>query len=242
MPTVCFNTNVPCCLLTTMAKILLVEDDSLLSTQIAEWLSSEQHVVDVVTDGEEAAFRLQSYSFDLVILDWMLPGATGVDVCRRFRSSGGHTPILMLTGRAQLEDKAFGLDSGADDYLTKPFVPLELSARVRALLRRSPQYQPPVVALADLRLDSATCSVTASDQKVDLTPREYALLEFLMKSPNQYFKPEAIIDRIWSSDSEASVDVVKVYVNKLRTKLNQLGTRVLIKTKYGSGYGLEVNT
>jgi len=223
-----------------MAKILVIEDDAELSEVIQDWLTEERHVVDAVDNGAEALDRLKFYSFDLLIVDWMLPGSvSGLDVCKEFRSKGGHTPILILTGKGEIADKEVGLDSGADDYLTKPFHPKELSARIRALLRRSKQALDNVLSARDLRLDTQSHKLSRNGEEIQLLPKEFALLEFLMRHPNQVFSPEALIERVWSTESEASPDTVRVHITKLRSKIDADGEASMIRTIHRVGYKLE---
>lgn len=224
-----------------MAKILIVEDDPELSGVLQDWLVSEHHVVDTVDDGTEADQLLRHYAFDLVVLDWDLPGMLGVEVCRQFRSRGGSTPILMLTGKGEIKDKTTGLDAGADDYLTKPFHPDELSARVRALLRRpAPVTATNELKAGDLVLEPGTYRVMRAGKDIRLLPKEFALLEFLMRHPNVVFSAEALIDRVWSSDSDASPDTVRTNIKRLRQKIDTEGQRPMIATVHGVGYKLEV--
>jgi OmpR-family two-component system manganese-sensing response regulator len=221
-----------------MAKILLVEDDVALSTRVSEWLKFQQHVVDVVHDGKEGADRLKLYEYDIAILDWELPLKAGVDVCKHYRAAGGKIPILMLTGKSQISDKEEGLDSGADDYLTKPFDLKELSARLRALLRR------PAIALSselkvhDIILDDVSKKVTKAGVEVDLSPKELQLLEFFLRHPDQVFSQEALLERIWSSESEASVFSVYTAVKTLRKKMTKAGEKPFLATVHGLGYRL----
>jgi DNA-binding response OmpR family regulator len=222
-----------------MAKILVVEDDRELSGVIQDWLIAEKHSVDVVHDGREATDRLKYYQYDVAILDWELPHVSGVDICKTYRASGGTMPILMLTGRRAVESRIEGLDAGADDYLGKPFELSELSARLRALLRRPAQYGGKTLTVRSIVLETDTYRVTVDGKEVTLLPKEFALLEFLMRHPNQVFSSEALIDRVWPSDSEASPDTVRTYVNRLRKKLDVEGQSSAIRTIHGIGYKLD---
>jgi DNA-binding response OmpR family regulator len=220
-----------------MAKILLVEDDNTLALSVKDWLEDESHIVDIVSEGKEALDRLRLYSYDVAILDWQLPGEIdGIKVCEQYRSSGGAAPILMLTGRAALDDKTEGLDAGADDYLPKPFHPKELSARLRALLRRPVAFSADTVRAGNISVDRKSLTVKADDKVIELLPKEYALLEFLVRHPGETFSAEALIERIWSSESEASPDTIRVHIAKLRQKL---GDADAIKTVHRVGYKLE---
>lgn len=223
-----------------MAKILIVEDEFDLSEPIRAYLTHEHHLVEVVNDGLEAAERLRFYKYDLIILDWMLPGMQGVEVCKNFRANGGTTPILMLTSRRQTNDKIQGLDSGADDYLTKPFEVQEISARVRALLRRPQPVNSNVLKVRNLILETSTFKVTRDTTEIALLPKEFALLEFFMRHPNQVFGAEALLDRVWSSESEASPETIRTYIKRLRQKIDTNdGQPSIISTVHGVGYKLE---
>jgi DNA-binding response OmpR family regulator len=221
-----------------MAKILLVEDDLILSDNISEWLKLEHHVVDLVANGSEALDRLRFYKFDLIILDWMLPGVAGVDVCKEFRAQGGTTPILMLTGKKSIPEKELGLDSGADDYLTKPFHFKELSARLRALLRRQPALSSNLLKYGALELNLQDHSVLKNGQVLSLLPKEFSLLEFLMRHPNQVFSAEALLDRVWNSSSDVSPESIRTYVARLRSKIDDQDSESMIQTLHGVGYRL----
>lgn len=222
-----------------MAKILVVEDEHDLAMPIKDWLTREQHVVEVVDNGIDALDRLKVYKYDVVVLDLMLPGMSGIEVCRRYRSEGGGSSILMLTSKNTVEDKEFGLDAGADDYLTKPFHLKELSARIRALLRRHTQSNSRELRAGDLVLDIVSRTVMMGGTEVHFVPREFSLLEFLMRHPNQVFSAEALLDRVWASDTMASPDTIRTYIKILRKKLGSEGKDSLIRTVHGVGYKLE---
>ncbi|MFN8656268.1 MAG: response regulator transcription factor [Candidatus Obscuribacterales bacterium] len=222
-----------------MAKILIVEDEPDLSDPIRAFLMHEHHIVEVVDNGLEALERLRFYKYDVIILDWMLPGLQGVEVCKQFRAGGGTTPILMLTARKQTTEKIFALDAGADDYLTKPFDVQEVSARVRALLRRPAAMSGNVLKARNLVLETSTFKVTREDEDIQLLPKEFALLEFLMRHPNQVFSAEALLDRVWASDSDASPETIRTYVKRLRQKIDTTGQPSIIGTVHGVGYKLD---
>jgi len=222
-----------------VAKILLVEDDLEMCEVVTDWLTDEHYTVDVVNTGNDAVERLRFDKYDVLIFDWQLPDLTGIEVCKRFRSKGGKTPVLMLTGKSEIVDKETGLDAGADDYLTKPFHPRELSARVRALLRRSGEIKQNVLSCGDIELDPQGFKVTKAGQEVALLPKEFALLEFFLRHPNQVFSPEALLDRVWSAESEASPDTIRVHITKLRGKIDTEGQQSIIKTIHRQGYKLE---
>ncbi len=222
-----------------MAKILMVEDEADLAYPLKDWLSREQHLVEISDNGVDALDKLRVYKYDLIILDWMLPGTSGVDVCKRFRQSGGTTPILILTAKSQVADKETGLDAGADDYLTKPFHLKELSARVRALLRRHVQSSDAVLKAGNVIVDTLARKVTVAGNEIHLVPKEYSLLEFFARHPNQVFSADALIDRIWASDTMASPDTIRTYIKLLRKKLDSEGKDTIIRTVHGVGYKLE---
>lgn len=222
-----------------MAKILVVEDEPDFSELVGEWLKNQHHVVEIVGNGEDALDRLRFYKYDIVVLDWMLPGVSGLEVCKTFRSNGGTTPILLLTAKKHVDEKEAGLDAGADDYLTKPFEMKELSARIRALLRRPQAFAGAVLQVGDLVLEPNTYKVTRNGEDLVLLPKEFALLEFLMRYPNQVFSAEALLDRVWSSDSEASPETIRTYIKRLRKKIDIDGHPSVLSTVHGVGYKLE---
>lgn len=222
-----------------MAKILIVEDEDMLSDPIRIYLTMEHHLVEVVEDGLEAAERLKFYKYDLVIMDWVLPSLSGIDVCKQFRASGGTTPILMLTAKRQTQEKVSALDAGADDYLTKPFEVQEVSARVRALLRRPQSMAGNSLSARNVVMEPSTYKVTREGQEVQLLPKEFALLEFFMRHPNQVFSAEALLDRVWSSDSEASPETIRTYIKRLRQKIDTPGQNSMLSTVHGVGYKLD---
>jgi DNA-binding response OmpR family regulator len=220
-----------------MAKILLVEDDPMLSNMVRTYLVFEHHAVEHLANGAEANRHLRSYEYDLILLDWELPGMNGPDICRDFRATGKSTPVLMLTGKTTVDHKITGLDAGADDYLTKPFSMPELGARVRALLRRPATLVSNIVTVGDLSLDTGKFKVTKNSQPVQLLPREFQLLEFMMRHPNQYHSAEALLNHVWPSDSEATVEALKSTLKRMRSKIDPDG--VLLKTVRGVGYSLD---
>src|SRR4030095_16645344 len=202
-----------------MAKILVVEDDLEFSGVVQGWLTNEHHAVEVVHDGKVARDTLQVYEYDLVILDWQLPGLSGVEICQQFRSQGGVTPILMLTGKSAIAEKEAGLDAGSDDYLTKPFHMKELSARVRALLRRASGMTSNVLSAGKLVLDPSLYRVTVNGEEIHLQKREFALLEFLMRNPNKVFSAEALLERVWASETDATPFAIRTCMMRLRRKI-----------------------
>lgn len=222
-----------------MAKILVVEDEADLAKLVRNWLEREHHLVEVAENGIDALTHLQVNRFDVVILDLMLPTLSGMEVCRRYRQSLGKTPILMLTAKDTVEDKAAGLDAGADDYLTKPFHLKELSARVRALVRRGSNQPNNILRLRDIEIDVSEFTVTKGGEEIHLLPKEFRLLEFLLRHPNHVFSAEELLASVWESDTPALLDTVRGHIKRLRKKLDTPGEPSIISTVYGIGYKLE---
>lgn len=222
-----------------MSKILIVEDEDDLALQVKDWLTREHHTVEHVANGSEAVDHLAVSKYDVIILDWLLPGMDGIEVCRKYRSMGGKTPILMLTAKSTIEDKEKGLDSGADDYLSKPFHLKELSARVRALVRRSSTQSTNVLEAGGVVLDPTSRTVTKNGEPVHLERKEFNLLEFLMRNANKTFSAEALLDRVWESGSMASPDAIRTYIKSLRKKIDSGDNTSMITTVHGVGYKLE---
>ena len=219
-----------------MSKLLLIEDDTELVDILKVSLEAERYSVDVATDGQQASDHLRHYKYALIILDWELPKKSGIEICREFRDSGGTTPIIMLTGRHGITDKEAGFDLGCDDYLTKPFNPRELKARIRALLRRPRDLSGSVLTVGTISLDTVTRAVTRDGITVDLLPLEYRLLEFLMRHPNVAYSPEALLDRVWDSGSDSSIDAVRTVVKTLRSKIAESDGGSIVKTVHRVGY------
>ncbi|MBS1955830.1 MAG: response regulator transcription factor [Cyanobacteria bacterium SZAS-4] len=224
-----------------MAKILIVEDDRDLAHVLSVTLSSKGHAVQTAGGGSEAIDFLRSFKYDLVILDWMMPEVTGLDVLKAYRSRDGKAPVLMLTAKAEVADKALGLDMGADDYLTKPFHPQELLARVRALLRRPHSLAAVLLTAGQITLDPATCQVTRNGEELHLRPKVFSLLEFFMRHPDQVFSSEAILERVWMDDSLASPDTVRTHIKLLRKSIGESGEGGLIKNVRNRGYMLSTS-
>jgi DNA-binding response OmpR family regulator len=224
-----------------MAKILIVEDDRDLSSLVSDKLAAQHHLVEQAFEGKDGEERLRFYKYDLLILDWDLPQISGVEICRQFRQHGGVTPILMLTGKGATSDKEAGLDAGADDYLTKPFAMEELAARVRALLRRPVGYAPTLLSARNVELDPVAFKVMRDGKEIKLLPKEFALLEFLMRHKDQVFSAEAIIDRVWKSESDSTNESVRTTVKRLRQKIDVEGKPSLISNVFGVGYKIEAD-
>jgi DNA-binding response OmpR family regulator len=219
-----------------MAKILLVEDDYDLAFALTDRLKREHYSVEVVDEGDRALLLLKSFEYDAVILDWNLPNMSGLAILKDLRSRGVRTPILILTARADVQDKAQGLDTGADDYLTKPFDPIELSARIRAMLRRGSNQPANIVTAGPFTLDPQHFTVFKAGKEIHLQPKEFALLELFMRHPGEIFSQEALLNRIWSSDSETSPESVRVYIGNLRKKIDGDDEQSHIQTAFKRGY------
>lgn len=221
-----------------MAKILIVEDDLDLRQIVEDWLKHDHHLIETATKGDEAMELIGIYSYDLIILDWQLPVYDGIQILTKFRQNGGKTPVLMLTGQDLAEQIEQGLDSGADDYLTKPFHMKELSARIRALLRRPVSVTDNVLRAAGINLNPRTFAVTKDGADIRLLPKEFALLEFLMRHPNQVFSAEALLDRVWHSENDAAPETVRTCIKRLRKKIDGESEESVIQTLHGVGYKL----
>jgi DNA-binding response OmpR family regulator len=217
-------------------RVLLVEDDQKAARVLRRGLAEEGFVVDVAPTGEVGDQMAGATSYDAIVLDWLLPRKDGLTVCRELRHRGVRTPILMLTARDALADRVVGLDSGADDYLTKPFAFEELIARLRALLRRSELVRPPVLKVADLELDPATQRVRRGGAEIALTPKEYAILETLMRSAGQVVSRRRIGEAVWDDDPEDLTNLVDVHVSHLRRKVDADDRSPLIHTVRARGF------
>jgi two-component system, OmpR family, response regulator len=217
-------------------KILLVEDDEWIAESLIEALSDQHYVVDAVLDGEAAWSLIETYPYDLAILDVMLPKLNGVSLCQRLRQDHYSMPVLMLTAKDTPLDKVLGLDVGADDYMVKPFDLSELLARIRALLRRQKALVPTVLEWGDLRLNSGTGQVDYGDQPLALTPKEYGLLAFILRSGGGLVRSEEILNHLWPSEDPPGKETIKVHLRGLRQKLKAAGAADdVIKTVYGLG-------
>ena len=222
----------------SLAHILVVDDDSRILSMMRRGLSFAGYTVDLAADGEEALRMARDHTPDMVVLDVMLPGLDGLEVCRRLRAGDRDLPILMLTARDRVPDRVAGLDAGADDYLVKPFAFDELLARMRALLRRARPLEDEILHYANLVLDPNTREVTRGGQRIELTAKEYELLEFFLRHPRQVLSRELIFDRVWGSDFLGGSNVIDVHVMRLREKLESFGDPRLIYTVRGAGYSL----
>jgi two-component system OmpR family response regulator len=220
-------------------KLLLVEDDAKLAASVRRGLSAEGFTVEVAPDGVEGLWRATEGAYDLIVLDIMLPGRNGYEVCRELRRAGNWTPILMLTAKNGHLDEAEALDTGADDYLTKPFSFAVLVAHVRALLRRTRNGSPAPVSVGDLRLDPVRRRVWRGPTEVSLTAREFEVLEFLVRRSGQVLSKQAILDGVWDIGFDGDPNIVEVYVRRLRRKLDEPFGRTTIATMRGAGYRIE---
>ncbi|KPK88757.1 MAG: transcriptional regulator [Deltaproteobacteria bacterium SM23_61] len=220
-------------------RILVIEDEKKVARFIKKGLEEEGYAVDLAPDGEEGLARVLDQVHDLIILDIALPKIDGLQVLKKLRERKVPTPVLLLTVRAAIEDKVLGLDSGADDYLTKPFAFQELLARIRALLRRKAETGPPLLQVEDLVLDPARHLVTRGGERIDLTSKEFALLEYLMRNAGRVLTRAMISEHVWNYDFDTETNVIDVYVNYLRRKIDSGREKKLIHTVRGSGYALK---
>ncbi|MGF1601123.1 MAG: response regulator transcription factor [Thermosynechococcaceae cyanobacterium] len=221
-------------------KLLVVEDDERIAEALAEDLTEQNYAVEVAHDGEAGWGLLQAFTYDLVLLDVMLPKMDGIELCRRLRSDGQSMPVLMLTARDEVTDKVLGLDAGADDYVLKPCALEELSARIRALLRRGSTTTPPILEWSDLLLDPNACEVTYCGRALNLTPKEYSLLELFLRNQRRVFSRAQILEHLWAFEVLPEEDTVKAHIKGLRHKLKSVDAPSdLIETVYGFGYRLK---
>jgi heavy metal response regulator len=220
-------------------RLCVIEDEKKVARFIKKGLEEEGYAVDLASDGEEGIAMVLDQVHDLIILDIALPKIDGLQVLKKLRERNVRTPVLLLTVRATIEDKVLGLDSGADDYLTKPFVFQELLARIRALLRRKAEAGPPLLQVEDLVLDPARHLVTRGGERIDLTSKEFALLEYLMRNAGRVLTRAMISEHVWNYDFDTETNVIDVYVNYLRRKIDSGGEKKLIHTVRGSGYVLK---
>jgi two-component system, OmpR family, response regulator len=219
-------------------RVLVVEDSKRMATLLKRGLEEEGYAVDASGSGEEAIDYARAAAYDAIVLDVMLPGVDGFEVCRQIREGGIRTPVLMLTARDSVQDRVTGLDAGADDYLTKPFSLQELFARIRALIRRGPTERPPVLTVGDLSLDPARHLVRRADTPVKLTAKEFALLEYFMHNAGQVLSRGQLIEHAWDFAYEGDSNVLDVYVRYLREKIDRPFGRNSIETVRGVGYRL----
>lgn len=221
-------------------RLLVIEDEQKVASFIKQGLEEEGYAVDHAADGASGLRMALEALHDVIVLDVMLPKLDGLSVLQQLRQQNITTPVLLLTVRATIEDKVLGLDAGADDYLTKPFAFEEFVARVRALLRRRVETAPPVLQVADLALDPARRVVSRGDKKIDLTPREFALLDYFMRNPGRVLTRTMIANRVWDYTFDAATNVIDVYVNYLRKKIDTGHDTRLLHTVRGVGYVMKV--
>jgi DNA-binding response OmpR family regulator len=219
-------------------RILVVEDDAQVASFIRRGFREQQFAVDVALDGEQALFMAQTAACDLIVLDWQLPKFSGIDVLRTLRAQGVPVPVLVLTGRGDEPDKVQGFDAGADDYLTKPFKFEELLARARALLRRRSSLMGSLLRVGDLQLDSRSRRVTRGQVSIQLTNREYELLEYLMRHPGEIVTRTQLAEQVWEQSFDPFSNVIDVHVARLRRKIDHDFTPPLLSTVRGKGYTL----
>jgi DNA-binding response OmpR family regulator len=219
-------------------RILLVEDDSRIARFVSQALREQAYAVDATADGEDALFKASVNDYDAVILDVSIPGRDGFEVCRELRATGSSVPVIMLTARDAVPDRIAGLDSGADDYLTKPFEVAELLARLRALLRRGHVVRPAFVIAADLRIDTRAHAVTRAGRRIELTAKEYALLEYLARERGRVLTRGEIAEHVWDENFDPLSNLIDVNINRLRRKIDDGFASPLIHTRRGEGYML----
>jgi len=220
-------------------RLLVAEDEARIARFIQRGLEEEHHAVDVASDGDAAVYLAETNEYDMILLDILLPRKNGLAVCRELRARNVTTPILMLTAKDSVEDKVAGLNTGADDYLTKPFAFDELVARINALVRRRSLDRTPLLTVGDLTLDPLTHEVRRADRPIELTNKEYALLAFLMRRPGQVLTRTQIAEQIWDMDFDNESNVIDVYIRYLRKKIDADGARPLIHTVRGAGYTMK---
>ena len=219
-------------------RILLVEDEKKVADIIDRGLKAERYAVDVCHDGQQGWDTANAYDYDLIILDLMLPGLSGTEILERVRRKNSQVPILILTARDSMDDKVGNFERGADDYLTKPFAFAELLVRVKALLRRGPVNRSSVLRVADLEIDRLSQKVRRAGKKIELTAKEYALLEYLATNPGRVFSRTMIIEHVWDQSFQGLTNIVDVYVRHLREKIDDPYTHKLLRTVRGVGYSL----
>ncbi len=217
-------------------RVLLAEDDKSVASFVRKGLKAEQYAVDIAADGDEAQFMAEQFDYDLVILDLNLPRTDGLEVLKRVRAKKASLPVLVLTARSHVEDRVKGLDLGADDYLTKPFSFCELSARVRALLRRGSRPSEATLRVGDLEMDRVERTVKRAGRRIELTPKEFALLEYLMRNAGRCVTRAMLIEHVWNFCFDTMTNVVDVYINYLRKKVDESFETKLIHTVRGVGY------
>ncbi len=222
-----------------MVKILIAEDDVALAGMVRDYLTARNYIVEHLTTGADALEWLVNNSYAVAIIDWELPKLSGIEICRQYRDKNGTTPILMLTGREGTNNIVNGLESGADDYLCKPFQLPILLARLRALIRRSGTITDQILRAGAIELDAENGQVLKEGEEIVLLRKEFAVLEFFMRNPGRIYSADALLNHIWPTDTETTIETLRSHITRLRAKLTAAGESTLIKTVYGMGYKLE---
>jgi DNA-binding response OmpR family regulator len=223
-----------------MTKILIVDDDLQFGESLKDSLCEQSLAVEVATTGEDALQLLSTFEYDIILLDWNLPGLNGPSVCQQYREANGLSYIIFLTSESDISKKEHALDAGGDDYLVKPFEVRELLARMRSVMRRSLKVSGvELLKIQNVTFETTERIVSANEKRIQLTPKEAQLLEFLMRHPNRPYTGQRLFNAVWSSDSDASAETVKAWMSNLRNKLSKIGQREFIKTVAGSGYVIE---
>jgi DNA-binding response OmpR family regulator len=217
-------------------RLLLVEDDEGIISFLEKGLREAKYALDVAQDGDDALYKASVNEYDAIILDIMIPGRDGLEVCRELRILGSKVPVIMLTARDDVRDRVLGLDVGADDYLTKPFQVSELLARLRALMRRGPALKSTVIEIGDLRIDTSAQTVNRAGRALALTAREYALIEYLARNAGRVVSRSELTEHVWDERSDSYSNVIDVHINHLRQKIDRESERPLIHTRRGAGY------
>lgn len=220
-------------------RVLYAEDEKQMSDAVCAVLRNSNYIVDAVYDGEDALDYAELAAYDVIILDIMMPTVDGIQVLKKLRAKGNTTPVILLTAKSEIDDKIIGLDAGADDYLAKPFSIGELMARLRALMRRQPEYLTDILSCGDLSLNRSSFELAGPSGSIRLPSKEYQIMEILMTSKGTPVSPELMLDRVWDVESEAGTNVVWVYISNLRKRLTQVGSSQRIGTVRGLGYYLE---
>jgi two-component system copper resistance phosphate regulon response regulator CusR len=222
-------------------RVLLVEDDPGIISFLEKGLREAKYALDVAQDGDDALYKTSLNEYDAIILDIMIPGRDGLEVCRELRSQGSKVPVIMLTARDDVQDRVLGLDVGADDYLTKPFQVSELLARLRAVMRRGPALKSTVIEIADLRIDTSAQTVNRNGRTIGLTAREYGLLEYLARNADRVVSRSELTEHVWDERYDSYSNVIDVHINHLRQKIDRESERPLIHTRRGVGYILSTS-
>jgi two-component system OmpR family response regulator len=222
-----------------MAKVLIVQDEQTRATDVADCLDKQQFLVECINDCTSALSRMTAFHYDVVVMDWAVQRISAAELCQEYRKAGGNSPILLLSDITDVEVKEAGLEAGADDFLTKPYHPKELVARIKALRRRSTTSFQASLHAGDLRLDPDARTLTKAGAPVHLEPREFNLLEFLMRNQNKTYSAETLIRNVWESDSQTTTDTLRAYIRSIRKKIDTVGQDSIISTVHGVGYKIQ---